>query len=60
VACGAVRILGNHVRCGASRLAVDFTAWEKDNAKFESQFERVVKAFRADRAARKKVPSAKL
>ena len=43
-----------------SRLAADFAGWQSDEKKFSEQFERVVKALRADDYARDIPPASKL
>lgn len=47
-------------RAVTSRLAADFTGWEHDNAKFEEQFERVVKALQTNGSGREKSPVSRL
>lgn len=43
-----------------ARLAADFTGWETENSKFETEFERLIKALRADAGGREVPPQSRL
>jgi hypothetical protein len=43
-----------------ARLAADFRGWETNNTIFETQFERLVRALRADDGGRELLPRSRL
>ena len=54
------RRVAGQTRLTMNTWAPDFTGWEHDNAKFEDQFEQVVRALRSDEGTRERAPQPKL
>jgi hypothetical protein len=53
-------LLRGEWRSGKAAAGVDFTGWEQDAQKFETQVEKVIRALRADDGGREKPPGGKL